>query len=58
MEEAALREEIRRLATDGKVACKSLLDLAHRTLTPPLTLGKLCNDMNIRIRGCQLGCFK
>ncbi len=53
-------EDIRRLineaATDGRVACKFLLDLAARTDTPAGRIGEICNEMDIRVSDCQLGC--
>ena len=58
MTEEALREAIRRLAADGKVPCKSLLDLVQKSGASPKTIGRLCDEMNLRICACQLGCFK
>ena len=52
-----LRQEIRRFARDGKAACRALLELADRTGTPPAQIGRLCNEMNVKIHACQLGCF-
>lgn len=57
-EDSALREQICQLATDGKVACKALLELASRAGCQPGRIGRLCDEMNIRICACQLGCFK
>ena len=58
MSEEELRLAIRRLAVDGKAACKSLLELAKTTGTPPWEIGTLCNELKIHIAGCQLGCFR
>jgi len=58
MTEKELRQAILDEAADGRVACKALLELARRTATTPAKIGKLCDKMNVRIRGCQLGCFK
>ena len=52
-----LREAIRREAVGGKVACKVLLELAEWQSASPKKVGKLCNQMKIKISGCQLGCF-
>jgi hypothetical protein len=35
-----------------------MLALALLTATPPAKIGRLCDKLNIRIRGCQLGCFR
>lgn len=55
--EEEIRRAIQDAAADGKVACKVLLDLAERTQTPPKEIGRLCDDMGLRIRTCRLGCF-
>ena len=52
-----LSELIRRAARDNKVACKTLFELAERTGTPIKEIGRLCDEMDIRISNCQLGCF-
>ncbi|MDY6914221.1 MAG: hypothetical protein SVT52_07190 [Planctomycetota bacterium] len=56
--ERQIRQSIQQAARDGKVACKVLLELAERMETPPKQIGQFCNEMNIRIAGCQLGCFR
>ena len=53
-----LRRAIQQLAPDGKAGCKSLLELARQKDVGPGQIGRLCNEMNIKIRGCQLGCFR
>ena len=58
MTDEQLREAIRRLAPDGRAACKDLLELADRTNTPRAGIGALCDEMKIRIAACQLGCFR
>lgn len=58
MNDQELRQAVGKLARDGQVACKVLLDLAEKTGTPPGRIGRLCDDMNLKIRACQLGCFR
>jgi hypothetical protein len=55
--EQELRRLIQQAASDGRVPCKVLLALAERSGTPPPELRRLCDDMDIRISNCQLGCF-
>jgi len=55
--EQELRESIRQEAHDGKAPCKVLLALAERTGAPTREIGRLCNEMDIRVSTCQLGCF-
>jgi len=57
-DEEDLREAIRREAVNGQVACKVLLELAEWRDVTPRKIGRLCNEMKIKIVNCQLGCFK
>ena len=56
--ERQIRQSIQQAARDGRVACKLLLELAERMESPPKRIGQFCNEMGIRISGCQLGCFR
>ena len=58
MTDEELREAIQKQASNGKVRCESMLKLAQETGRPPRQIGLLCDEMNIRISACQLGCFK
>ncbi|MHC4718280.1 MAG: hypothetical protein ACYS5V_15010 [Planctomycetota bacterium] len=58
MTEEQLREAVRAKAVDGRAACKVLLDMAAETGTPPAEIGRICNDLGIKIKACQLGCFR
>ncbi len=55
--EEELQENIRRAVRNGRIDCGFLLDLAGKTQTPPEEIGRLCNEMNLRISNCRLGCF-
>ena len=57
-DEDDLRESILRESTGGRISCKALLELAEWQETTPRKLGRLCNQMEIKITDCQLGCFK
>lgn len=52
-----IKQQILEAAQDGRAACKFLLELADKTGTPPREIGRLCNEMDIHISACQLGCF-
>jgi molybdate transport system regulatory protein len=45
---------------DGKkrLSCQTAFDLAEKFGVSKETLGQTCNDNNIKITNCQLGCFK
>ncbi len=58
MTQEELRTAVRAKAADGKVPCKVLLDLAVETGAPPAEIGRMCNELGIKVHACQLGCFK
>ncbi|MDP6044989.1 MAG: hypothetical protein QGG25_05240 [Phycisphaerae bacterium] len=53
-----LRNAIQAQAVDGKVSCKAMLDLAASSETSSQQIGEICNELSIKVSGCQLGCFK
>ena len=55
--EQELRDAIEAAAKENRVSCKQMLDLAARTGAAPAEVGRLCNEMDIKVRACQLGCF-
>jgi len=50
---AALRPAVR----EGMLVCKDALAAAEQLGIPPGRIGKICNENEIRIVNCQLGCF-
>ncbi|KKL96279.1 hypothetical protein LCGC14_1846050 [marine sediment metagenome] len=58
MTEEQLREAIQARAVEGKAPCKAMLDLAAETGASPGEVGRACDELNIKIKACQLGCFK
>jgi hypothetical protein len=47
-------------AEDGKekLNCSDALKIAEQTGVEPSVIGEICNERNIKICQCQLGCFK
>ena len=45
---------------DGKkiLTCAEAFELAEKVGAEPAEIGRICNQQKIRIRKCQLGCFK
>ena len=46
--------------SDGRkeLTCAEAFDLAKRFETEIIQVGRICNQNNIRIYKCQLGCFR
>jgi len=52
-----IKEEVLKIAKDGKLACPEAFALAKTKGFDLKKIGQVCNELNIRLVGCQLGCF-
>jgi hypothetical protein len=52
-----IKAKVQALATDGKISCKHSLNIADELGVPPRMVGEACNELDIKIAACQLGCF-
>ncbi|MFC1551621.1 hypothetical protein ACFL6P_03540 [Candidatus Latescibacterota bacterium] len=41
-----------------KLTCTGAFSIAEKFGIKPLEVGSICNDRNIKVCKCQLGCFK
>ncbi len=57
MEKEKLIEIIKEKSEDGGLQCAQALALAKELKVPPKQIGELLNELDIKIRKCQLGCF-
>lgn len=57
MEEEEIRRAIMEKQEDNRISCKTAFDIADLAGVPQRKVGKLLDAMNIKIHGCQLGCF-
>jgi len=58
MNESELKKLIMRRQVDGKISCKVAFDIAEESGASKRDVGELLNELQIKIRACQLGCFK
>jgi hypothetical protein len=42
---------------ERRISCKDALGLADELGVAPAEIGEFCDDNEIKIRSCQLGCF-
>jgi len=54
----AVLEQARRLDGRKMLTCIEALKLARELKTEVIQVGRICNQHNIRICKCQLGCFE
>lgn len=53
-----VKEEVRKAASGGRISCPAARRLAKSLGVPPSAVGAACNELKIKIKGCELGCFK
>jgi hypothetical protein len=52
-----IQEAVRNAAIGGRLSCEMAHALGKELDVPLQEIGEVCNELNIRIRDCQLGCF-
>ena len=52
-----LAEQVLKAAKDGKITCARLRKIAEETGVSYKAAGKIADELNIRIKNCDLGCF-
>ncbi|MGA1874723.1 MAG: hypothetical protein ACMUIA_03860 [bacterium] len=52
-----LIKAVKETATDGKISCAEATRLADQYQFPRREMGNLLDDLKIKIKSCQLGCF-
>ena len=52
-----LDEKIRASLVNGKLPCAVAFEIAKVLKVSPHKVGEACNNLQIKISSCQLGCF-
>jgi len=52
-----LEEEMRASLVNGRLPCAQAFRIAKEFKVAPKVVGDKANQLNIKISGCQLGCF-
>jgi len=52
-----IKEKIREVSKNGKVSCTAAHKVAAELEVPVRKVGKLINELNLKIIACELGCF-
>jgi hypothetical protein len=58
VDEQRVREAIQAKEKDGRISCTAAFEVARETGALPRVVGRLLNEMKVKIVGCQLGCFE
>jgi hypothetical protein len=57
MEKPEVEEAVRLAAKDGPLTCHDARELAEKLGVDYQVVGQACNDLGVKIRVCELGCF-
>ena len=52
-----IRDAVRKAAIGGRLSCEKAHELGKELEVTLQEIGAVCNELNIRIKDCQLGCF-
>ncbi len=52
-----LKQEMLKQAVDGKLPCAAARKIAEDLQVPYQEVGAAANELGIKIKNCQLGCF-
>ena len=58
MDDEKLKELIMKRQSNQRISCQAACEIADKAGVPKLRVGKLIDEMEIKIQSCQLGCFK
>jgi hypothetical protein len=58
MEDSQLKELIMQKQSGGRISCKAACDISDETGVSCRDIGRLIDELHIKIHSCQLGCFK
>lgn len=57
MDRSQLIELIMKRQTDQRISCQTAFELAEETGVSRAEIGRLLDELKIKIHSCQLGCF-
>ena len=52
-----LMAAVAKASGDGRLTCEKAHELGQELDVPLREIGAVCNELNIKIKDCQLGCF-
>ncbi len=52
-----VKEKVKERAKDGKISCPQARKIAEELNVPIREVGHACDELKIKLYGCELGCF-
>ncbi len=57
MQDSEIRELIMGKQSNQRITCRTAFEIADEAGVDRMKIGRLLTEMEIKIHGCQLGCF-
>ncbi len=58
MDESKIQKVLEEMGIENEIMCIQAEEISAKTGIPRREIGDYCDAHNVKIRGCQLGCFK
>lgn len=58
MSEESIKKALQEAKISTTITCPQAFDIAKKAKVPQSEIGRYCTEHGIKIRNCQLGCFK
>jgi len=58
MDDKVIRDLIMEQQADNRISCEAAWEIAEKTGASKIHIGRLLDEMKIKIHSCQLGCFE
>ena len=58
MTDEEIKNLIKEHSSENGINCATIFSISNQHDVPLKKIGDLCNEVKIKIRNCQLGCFK
>jgi len=58
MDEEKIRDAFEKEGIGKEIKCPVAFEISDKYDIPKLDISRYCNRHGVKIRGCQLGCFK
>ncbi len=52
-----IADKLREVAREGRISCTQARKVAEELKVSPKEVGEMCDELNIKIFACELGCF-
>lgn len=52
-----ITEAVKKAAKEGSISCTAARKIANDFNVPPKVIGDVCDELKVKIKACELGCF-